>query len=516
MPAKEEMNSGVGAKMNEVNEVNEVNEKEDAIQGTDDAAADINVTENVNNDTDGNHNNDILMNEEPDASPINRTDKNARRKQGKKKSVLNERKKAKTDPDQKMMMENWMRNEWKAGTKSLSREEKIRRRASSDDQEQIEQIEIDADVQKLIDSPIVKQVILEAAHSASKTAFKEAKEMTADISEHISDMIRPLENEIEELKLSTEYRDGEIQSLQEINEGLTDKISELEGRLLRAEKQITDLKEENTELKSRGMENNLIFKNIEEKTDGREECKKVIETFAIDKLKLRAEDIQIDRAHRMGQKVDQRSRPIIVKCANNSTKQAIMRNAKNLKNTKYGINEQVPREYNERRNQLMTTYKVAKDQGKKVRWNRDKLIVEGKLHAPINDDELYARSNAVICRQEENFQSSQVIEEKGSQFQAHIIKINSSEQVIPSLHKLFRNHNIAKASHNSYAYRINEVSQNSNDDGEYGAGNKILKLLEEQNRTNVLVVVTRWYGGSKLGEKRFVNIAKVTNDVLKM
>ena len=56
------------------------------------------------------------------------------------------------------------------------------------------------------------------------------------------------------------------------------------------------------------------------------------------------------------------------------------------------------------------------------------------------------------------------------------------------------------ATHNCWAYRIGPEYR-FNDDGEPGgtAGRPILQAIEGQDIDNVVVVVTRWFGGIKLG-----------------
>lgn len=59
------------------------------------------------------------------------------------------------------------------------------------------------------------------------------------------------------------------------------------------------------------------------------------------------------------------------------------------------------------------------------------------------------------------------------------------------------------ARHNPYAWIIGErgEKQKSNDDGEPGGtgGNPVLDAIKKQNLTNVAIVVTRYFGGIKLG-----------------
>lgn len=81
---------------------------------------------------------------------------------------------------------------------------------------------------------------------------------------------------------------------------------------------------------------------------------------------------------------------------------------------------------------------------------------------------------------------------------------------------LFNDKKVAKATHNMFAYRfhgdedsIATVVHDNDDDGEKGSGAKLASLLELIGAYNVLVVVSRWYGGQLLGPARFKWIAGV-------
>ena len=71
---------------------------------------------------------------------------------------------------------------------------------------------------------------------------------------------------------------------------------------------------------------------------------------------------------------------------------------------------------------------------------------------------------------------------------------------VDAAHAFFARVDEADATHNCWAYRIG-ASYRFNDDGEPGgtAGRPILQAIEGQGCDRVAVVVTRWYGGIKLG-----------------
>ncbi|CAI4057223.1 hypothetical protein SKDZ_04G0670 [Saccharomyces kudriavzevii ZP591] len=68
------------------------------------------------------------------------------------------------------------------------------------------------------------------------------------------------------------------------------------------------------------------------------------------------------------------------------------------------------------------------------------------------------------------------------------------------------NNNHADKSKNVIAHPKN-IEQGCADCGEAAAGQRLLTLLERANIFNVLVIVTRWYGGTPLGSSRFRHIS---------
>ena len=176
--------------------------------------------------------------------------------------------------------------------------------------------------------------------------------------------IKQIEDSIQELERSTEYRDQEIQDLQETNDSLALKMRQVEGRLLRCEKVIDDLKEENIVIKSRSMSDNIVFYNIPEYTGtGKENCVALLYGFLSTEMSLSdhtLNEVKFDRAHRLGGKQQRHARPVIAKCATSLTKEIILSHGRNLAGTSFGVSEQVPQEVNERRSHLMPKFKQAK------------------------------------------------------------------------------------------------------------------------------------------------------------
>ncbi|KAL8674845.1 MAG: hypothetical protein Q9168_000731 [Polycauliona sp. 1 TL-2023] len=106
---------------------------------------------------------------------------------------------------------------------------------------------------------------------------------------------------------------------------------------------------------------------------------------------------------------------------------------------------------------------------------------------------------------------SSTVTEKKSVFLARACAVQSTSEAQAAIaHLLSTDKRASKATHNINAYRIRTlvdshevVYQDCDDDGEDAAGGRLLKLLQIMDVWNLLVVVSRWYGGVKLGPARF-------------
>ena len=71
---------------------------------------------------------------------------------------------------------------------------------------------------------------------------------------------------------------------------------------------------------------------------------------------------------------------------------------------------------------------------------------------------------------------------------------------------LKRHKKFARATHNTWAAILPDGPAKG-DDGEAGAGALILRMLQRDGLSGHIIVVTRWYGGVKLGGDRFRRVA---------
>lgn len=123
---------------------------------------------------------------------------------------------------------------------------------------------------------------------------------------------------------------------------------------------------------------------------------------------------------------------------------------------------------------------------------------------------------------------SRVITDRKSRFQARHTDLHSPDEIPGILRQFAEQHKsiMKNASHpHILAWRTGtpregsveyiNVQQGFKDNGEKGAGAKLLEHLVTQNVMNKLVIVTRWYGGSPIGSLRFRHIANCSFDSLR-
>jgi uncharacterized YigZ family protein len=88
---------------------------------------------------------------------------------------------------------------------------------------------------------------------------------------------------------------------------------------------------------------------------------------------------------------------------------------------------------------------------------------------------------------------------KGSRFIAAVAPLTSEDEANAFIDERRTEH--AAATHNAFAWILNDKQSRSGDDGEVSgtAGRPILREIEGRGLVGVAVVVTRYYGGTRLG-----------------
>ncbi|WMN10812.1 YigZ family protein [Marivirga salinae] len=98
--------------------------------------------------------------------------------------------------------------------------------------------------------------------------------------------------------------------------------------------------------------------------------------------------------------------------------------------------------------------------------------------------------------------------EKGSKFIGLAFRVRNEEEVKERLEEVKKQYHDGR--HHCYAYILSEDKLRANDDGEpnHSAGDPILGQIKSKNLTEVLIVVVRYFGGTKLGVPGLINAYK--------
>lgn len=131
------------------------------------------------------------------------------------------------------------------------------------------------------------------------------------------------------------------------------------------------------------------------------------------------------------------------------------------------------------------------------------LIWDSTKHSPYN---------WYLCLVQDSFHTiksdaSGLFKDRGSKFYSYARSVGSEQEAQSFLSEIKKEH--IKARHHCYGYRLglDENNFRANDDGEPSgtAGRPILGQIDSAGLTNLMVIVVRYFGGTKLGTSGLIN-----------
>jgi len=106
-----------------------------------------------------------------------------------------------------------------------------------------------------------------------------------------------------------------------------------------------------------------------------------------------------------------------------------------------------------------------------------------------------------------------VLTDRGSKYAVSGAQVRTRAEIDAVLDALKADKSYAKATHNTWAANLPTGALKA-DDGESGAGMVILRMIERAGLQEHVIIVTRWYGGKKLGGDRFRRVQDATRAYL--
>ena len=256
-------------------------------------------------------------------------------------------------------------------------------------------------VEQLISNKRYENWLSTLMNNAMKPEFQELKKTVTELRNEIHGLKKEneeLHEEINELKVGRDEVKSEIQHLRWEKDNNTHANKETNRHLEQLRSTVSMQGDRVEELQQYTRRNCLLVTGIPESTG--ENTDELIQEIAREKIKIELKDNDIDRTHRTGQSYNGKPRPIVVKFTRYSARNNFMRNRKQLKGTKIGVQE------------MLTPFirgllKRAQDLVEQAHWVKGAWTWDGKVNVLVqplgcekpkretvkNQDELYSIFN---------------------------------------------------------------------------------------------------------------------------
>ena len=165
------------------------------------------------------------------------------------------------------------------------------------------------------------------------------------LSKQLSDQCRQLQSTVHDLKTSLEYSQKEIDELKQqvkhlnqVNKSEKIMVSELSSDLQASRKDTEALEKRCNYLDDCSRRHNLHFVGIsEDRNEAWEQSAEKVSNLLSTTFQL--PDVQLDRAHRIGQSFPDRARPIVARFTRFCDREAVMRNVSKLRGSRIYVRQ---------------------------------------------------------------------------------------------------------------------------------------------------------------------------------
>ncbi len=341
------------------------------------------------------------------------------------------------------------------------------------------------------------------------------KRIRSDIEDSgsIPDTMDLIQSQIAELQ-------NDVVELREGKQSLQREIDLLKRIVSKKDREIDELQRGMVEQKRKALQHNLLLHNVKEETQ--ENLQDTVRQVVSKETQIPFEQLQKLNfyAYRMGGLADARRkkpRIIVIELEHLSDKRKLqnswIRRKKGADDIK--ITEHLPLETLHKRQLNFQLVKNAKENAENekdvhFRFQSDKVLINNQLTRPpvtkVSVQEMFETPEEAEEVRSLTSGKSEVISDRGSMFQAVAYNVSSRKDV----QKIYRHivSSNADADHNILAYRLPK-EEAWHDDREWGAGRFLLEGLKRGSVQNIMVVVSRHFGGTLLGSKRFDHIKTV-------
>lgn len=197
---------------------------------------------------------------------------------------------------------------------------------------------------------------------------------------NINEKLRDNDNVIKDLTRSLEFTQAEVQDLKQQVTRLESEKQEDKNIICTLRKSAETLEARANYMEDYSRRKNLHISGLEERPgENWEQTTTKVTKLLEENLNLR--NVELERAHRMGQPRDHHSRPVIVRFNKYSDREAVRRNAVKLRGTRIYINEDLCQASQAIRKEKMPLLKQARSEGKLAYFNHTRLVIKERTHA---------------------------------------------------------------------------------------------------------------------------------------
>ncbi|CAC5407039.1 unnamed protein product [Mytilus coruscus] len=209
---------------------------------------------------------------------------------------------------------------------------------------------------------------------------------------------------MDDVEKSMEFVNKQFEISKTDHTTLTSSVSQLQAEyndMSNLKSDLSNLHDKHLDLQTRSMRENLVFTGLP-LTNDTEDTEDIIKQFMRNEMKMDSV-VEFHRAHRFGKesfvKDSQNrnlytTRPIVCRFKSFKDRELVRYAASALKGTRFEVNEQYPKEINDRRKLIWPYFKEAKSQKRKVHLKKDRLFIDGAEFIPADrNDEARMETN---------------------------------------------------------------------------------------------------------------------------
>lgn len=375
------------------------------------------------------------------------------------------------------------------------------------------------------------------------TVFEAVNKMYA-VQEQFLNRIKPLEYavfdkddgilpQLSKMATCTKEAGTRQNDLEADNKQLREELEIVKGVVSKQGKQIHVLQSKLADQIARSMSDHIVINGIlnDSKDNDETDLIALFSGFLEEQLELEFVREEVLGAYRLGHYIEGKQRPVVVKIEPALNRKIFSNTVKlgdkqNQEGRPFSVNPLLPDSLAEQRREIRQIIKDKKDSEKhlpKVQKSNflvrnGKVFINGQQKRKIlgvpDLRDLFVDSDEQL---KINHIKTKTVEEppiKGSKFKAVAVCTPTLNDVHLAYKKMFQIY--PHADHIIAAF-ITENEEGFQDNGEFGAGHRILKTLKETKLYQIAVFVIREYGGQNLGVLRFnimQNIARKALEAL--